>query len=109
MTGFGRMSKRISPGSLCVFLAGSVFVFVIFAMSISFAQLEERSRETGLKTARAAVYNAALQCYALEGSYPVDLAYLADNYGLQLQEDRYVYLYQSYGGNLTPVIEVIAR
>ena len=55
-----------------------------------------------------AVRRAAVQCYALEGSYPSDLTYLEQHYGLMLNHDRYVVHYQSLGSNLMPQIAVFS-
>lgn len=48
----------------------------------------------------------AIQCYASEGSYPPDLAYLVDNYGLILDEERYIYDYDIFASNVMPEIIV---
>lgn len=49
------------------------------------------------------------QCYALEGAYPPDLKYLAENYGLQLDTKRYIYHYNIYASNRLPDVRVFAR
>lgn len=103
------MRRRFDIRGFGALIAVAVSIMIIAVISSSLARIEERSRQAGLETAKRAVSSAALQCYALEGSYPTDLNYLADNYGLQLQEEKYVYLYQSFGGTLKPVIEVIER
>ena len=55
------------------------------------------------------IRKAAVTCYALEGSYPPDIQYLADNYQLVLDEERYHYYYTTYGSNIMPEIMVIAK
>lgn len=52
---------------------------------------------------------AAVQCYALEGSYPPDLYYLRDNYGVILDELKYFYFYETQGSNILPKLVVIKR
>lgn len=47
-----------------------------------------------------------IQCYASEGSYPPDLRYLVDNYGLILDEERYIYEYNIFAANIMPDIIV---
>jgi len=54
------------------------------------------------------VTRAAVQCYALEGEYPPDLDYLKENYGLNIDESKYLVHYQNMGGNLLPQIRVFA-
>ena len=105
MSGFSRATIKGSGAVIGIIIA----ILIMVQVSLSLIRIENQSREAGLDTARDAVYSAALQCYALEGSYPADIGYLVDNYGLQLQENRYVYFYQSLGGNLTPVIEVVPK
>lgn len=53
-----------------------------------------------------AVQNAALTCYAVEGTYPSDLTYLRDNYGLAYDENRYMVYYDAFGANVVPEIYV---
>ncbi|MBN2222724.1 MAG: hypothetical protein JW708_10995 [Vallitaleaceae bacterium] len=50
----------------------------------------------------------AIFCYAQEGSYPNDLSYLEENYGLIIDEEKYLYYYEIFASNIMPDIEVIA-
>lgn len=45
-----------------------------------------------------------IQCYASEGAYPPDLDYLAENYGLILNTDKYIYEYDIFASNIMPDI-----
>ena len=56
-----------------------------------------------------AIRKAAVQCYALEGSYPPDVSYLMEHYGLQFDENRYAYRYEVFASNIMPDIEVHER
>lgn len=56
-----------------------------------------------------AIRKAAVQCYALEGSYPPDVDYLRAHYGLQLDEARYAVRYEVFASNIMPDIEVHER
>ena len=58
---------------------------------------------------RDIVLSYVAQCYALEGAYPPDLAYLADNYGLQLDTEHYIYHYDMYASNIMPDVRVFVR
>jgi hypothetical protein len=56
------------------------------------------------------VRRSAVQCYAIEGSFPPTvggLEYLKEGYGLAIDEKRYVVYYESLGDNLIPQIRVI--
>jgi hypothetical protein len=72
-------------------------------------QLQESSRQAGLQVARTAIDHAIMQCYALEGAYPPSLAYLQANYGLVIDEEHYLFLFQSVAANIPPLVEVQFR
>ena len=100
------MRRSISFQTIGVAIAVLVSLSVMTLVAASLIQLNQKSREAGLRVAAQAMDRAVRQCYALEGAYPPDLQYLADNYGLLLHEDRYVYLYEAVGGNIPPIIKV---
>jgi hypothetical protein len=52
---------------------------------------------------------ALFQCYALEGSYPPELAYLENNYGVILYQEQFIYHYETIGSNIKPVVYIISR
>ena len=56
-----------------------------------------------------AIRKASVQCYALEGSYPPDVAYLAEHYGLAIDMERYAVRYEVFASNIMPEIEVHER
>lgn len=90
--------KIIVP-ALC-FLA--VFVTVLLGT----AGIGRRTREQGRATAEEAVRRAAVQCYAIEGRYPRDAAYLEEHYGLILDTEQYSCHLKPVGDNLMPEIFV---
>ncbi len=55
------------------------------------------------------VVKYAIQCYASEGSYPPDIQYLVDNYGLILDEQRFIYQYEIFASNVMPEITIHNR
>ncbi len=50
-----------------------------------------------------------IQCYASEGSYPPDLEYLAEHYGLILDEDKYIYRYEIFASNIKPDVMIFVN
>jgi hypothetical protein len=50
-----------------------------------------------------------VSCYALEGQYPPDIAYLQEQYGLQIDMDRYMVHYEVFAENIMPDITVLER
>ena len=55
------------------------------------------------------IYDRALQCYVIEGSYPESLSYLEENYGLAVNKEDYTVVYTPYAENQPPEIKVIYR
>jgi len=53
------------------------------------------------------ISNAVVQCYALEGRYPPDIAYMQEHYGIYIDEERYIVHYDSIASNLMPQITVL--
>ena len=63
----------------------------------------------GAAALRNAVLRSAVQCYAVEGYYPKDLDYLTDHYGLQINHDRYIVVYEAFASNLPPEVTVLQK
>lgn len=66
-------------------------------------------RAQGAASIREAVLRAAGQCCAVEGSYPSTLQHLEDRYGLSVNHDDYVILYEAFASNVVPSVVVIPR
>jgi len=56
-----------------------------------------------------ALRRAAVACYAAEGVYPPDLAYLQEHYGVQINERRFIVDYQPVADNLMPDITIMEK
>ena len=71
------------------------------------------SRQDLLKESAGAIEQTirknALQCDVIEGVYPPDLAYLEENYGLQINEEDFIVHYEAFSSNLPPVVQVLMR
>jgi hypothetical protein len=56
-----------------------------------------------------AIRRATVQCYALEGAYPQSVEYLAENYGIRMDRERYNIFYEGFASNIMPDITVIPK
>ncbi len=65
--------------------------------------------EVNVERVEDAIRRAAVQCYATEGSYPPDVYYLSEHYGLILNEELYFYHFEVLGANIMPQIGVYKR
>jgi hypothetical protein len=96
--------RRLS-GLVILGLAVCFILFFLTALSNldSGKQLEDKSQ------LEDALHRAAVCCYAIEGAYPPDLAYLVENYGVQIDAGRFTVSYELYASNLMPDITVLDR
>lgn len=85
----------------CALLAMGVWQFTL-----------QQQREDSIhaqQQVKQAVIDCATQCYAIEGAYPNDVTYLEENYGLQINRNRFIVSYETLGSNVVPSIEVLVR
>ncbi len=93
-----------------VFLAAILTaVLLVYGFWLAAGGSGRNSAKDGARALRAAVQNAALQCYVVEGMYPPGLAYLEENYGLQINSDDYYVTYEVFASNLPPDVTVIRK
>ena len=52
---------------------------------------------------------AAILFYAVEGRYPPSLSYMTENYGVTINEERYIVRYERFADNVMPQVTVLAR
>ena len=99
--------KKINLSLVSIIVSLLVITAIVVVVFISFDQRGFESRQAQL--VRDSVMSCVVQCYALEGRYPDDLEYLQENYGLQLDTDRYIYHYDKFASNILPDVQVFAR
>lgn len=99
---FGRRARRWLAAALaCMLLALGLTGMSAHAAASMDAQ--------AAASVRQAVLDAAVQCYAVEGVYPPDLAYLEKNYGLQINHEKFIVTYDAFASNLLPDIAVLQK
>lgn len=90
--------KKI-PWSLLVYAFLLVFLFR--------STMSEKIDAEALTLTEQSIRRAAVQCYALEGSYPTDLSYLEQRYGVSVDSKHYFVDYIYIASNLMPDITVL--
>ncbi len=101
------MSHKMPLVSLIVSLL--VIAVAAVALLIVLTDYTQGYSENQTSQVRETVLAYVAQCYALEGAYPPDLKYLADNYGLQLDTEHYTYFYDLYAANFIPDVRVFEK
>lgn len=86
-------------------------IAIVVVACLAFAVQQSRiiAREQGVQTLRDSIVQAAVQCCAVEGSYPSSLAHLENDYGLVVNENDYVVNYEWLGDNVPPSVVVRVR
>ena len=88
-------------------LALTAAVLVLSVILIARIDVAQDMEETEI--VRAAVKDAALTCYAVEGAYPDSVEYLRQHYQLAYDEERYFITYEAFASNRLPDIWVTER
>lgn len=92
------------------FISIAVFVCALaVVLCIAVNMIFDNAREQGANSIRQTILNAAMQCAAIEGSFPTNLSYLEDNYDLRINHQDYVVIYEVLGSNVLPSIVVMPR
>ena len=76
---------------------------------IAVQNLEQGRQAEDLQQLEQALHRTAVACYAAEGVYPADVAYMREHYGLTYDESRYVVHYKLVASNIMPAIDVMVR
>ena len=84
-----------------------VLVAIVLAFAVRWSQ--SIAREQATASVRDAIVAAAVQCCAIEGSYPSSLSHLEDAYGLVINRNDYVVTYDWLGDNVPPSVVVRSR
>ena len=101
------MNRKKEKRSFSGLLAAVLVVVVLLGFTTALRNLNEGSSDQGRKQLETALRRSAVACYAAEGIYPDDIAYLQEHYGIQIDEERYTVIYTVFASNLMPDITVL--
>lgn len=83
----------------------AVLIFAGFIAAV--VRLDDGQQQKGKEQLETALRRAAVACYAAEGSYPPNLEYMQENYGIRYDGARYKVIYDVFASNLMPDITVL--
>ncbi len=86
-----------------------LFLVVLIAAGMAGRYFDHTTTQQSIDLLRQSARKAMVQCYAIEGSYPSDIAYLEDNYGLEYNHEKYFIDYEVFGSNVMPNLEVYEK
>lgn len=84
-------------------LLGGVFAILLMGLSST----QEESRQEGLRIVEESIRRSIVTCYAIEGIYPDDLAYLQQHYNLLIDQEKYYVQYAAFASNIMPQVTVM--
>ncbi|MCR5675446.1 MAG: hypothetical protein K6G16_07045 [Lachnospiraceae bacterium] len=94
-------------------LKGVILVLLFIAVAVCFLWLlndfGKSTLERQQESLEKAIHRDLIQCYALEGIYPPDLAYLQEHYGLTWDTETFYVDYEPIASNLYPDVTVMKR
>ena len=103
------MKKQTRKLNIPIFLLPLLAVAVLLVFLTSLSNLERGRSEEGKRQLEDALRRASVACYAAEGIYPPNLDYLREHYGIQIDETRYMVVYDVFASNLMPDITVLEQ
>ena len=90
-------------------IALALAVAVVLGFSVSISRLEADRHKEDKQLLSDVLARTAAACYASEGFYPPDVAYMQQHYGLQFDESRFAVRYEVFASNLMPDITVLDK
>lgn len=95
--------KKFSSGPI---LGIVLFVVCFIFFYVAIANVSSDVDENEVQTLKKAIDKAITTCYAIEGTYPESIEYIEENYGVVIEHDKYVVVYDLLGPNVKPNVIV---
>lgn len=101
--------SRLKKIQLAQAATTALALILVIIVAVAFVHLNRAQEAASTASVEAAVRKGVMACYASEGVYPPDMAYLENNYGIHVDEDRYTVRYVIFAENIMPDITVIKK
>lgn len=101
------LNKKRHSGVTRLVLLLAVFAAALALLLLAAGRIGGGTDERQTALLKDAIDNAVVGCYATEGRYPESLDYLVENYGIQIDKERYVVIYDAFADNVRPRVQVI--
>ena len=94
---------------LSILLAPVGFLAAALWLVTAVSDLASGQDEEAMQQLEESLRRSAVACYAAEGVYPPDLAYLEEHYGVQIDEKHFAVYYDAFASNMMPDITVLEK
>ena len=91
-----------------LFLAMVVFALLVVLFLFFLLTATQRNEANEREMMSDALRRAIVTCYSEEGKYPPSLDYIYENYGVRIDESRYVVFCDVIAANVMPSVDVIS-
>ncbi len=103
---YEKRPKLKFKGLIVTVLVFAAIVGLMATMMSETSKTADTEQSTLLETA---IRNAAVSCYATRGYYPATIDQLVADYGVVVDNNRFVVRYDIFGSNIMPEISVVFR
>ncbi len=86
-----------------------IFCTVLGLFWYGFTSTFQANSAEKLQITRTAVQKSIVNCYAVEGTYPPNIKYLEDHYGIVIDHSKYIVNYELAGSNVMPSVEILEK
>ena len=94
--------KLISGTVFSILLFAGILMFFVCSISNASNEIDENE----VKTLRTSIDKAIVNCYAIEGAYPESIEYIEEKYGVVIDRDKFIVIYEILGPNVLPNVIV---
>lgn len=98
--------EKSRTGGRGLLIACAVFLLLLLLFVLSFVSTSRRNAARETDVLENALMRAVVTCYAVEGKYPPSLDYISENYGVSVDNSRYVVYYDVFASNVMPTLQV---
>ncbi len=86
-----------------------LFAAIVFGIMAGLTNMQQRGGDQQAKLLKDALRRAAVSCYAVEGRYPPTLEYIKENYGVVVNDEKFIVRYVAFAENIMPTIRVLEQ
>ncbi len=102
MKRIGRFNISYKP-----FVAIALVIVLLLIFTFSINRVSSGNQSSQMDILDRALNKSITECYALEGSYPPDINYLKEHYGLTYDSSDYRIDYTFIGSNIRPDYTIV--
>ena len=109
MPRLAQKKHRSLPWWSSLLVTAAIFTWMLNLLLIGINNARKGTELQELRIVEQSVNRAFVACYAMEGFYPPDIGYLIENYGLEVDQNKYYIYHEAFAPNVYPNIWVVRR